>query len=473
MRASSFDGRRSFCYNHIMKITNDTPLAGKRFKMTVLGCRVNLYESEAIASSFEARGAELVDRDADVEVVVSCAITGMAEAKCRKAVRRIRRGSPRAIVAVCGCWAQIAPQSDLRSCGADIVVGGRMKHALIGAVERAISSGDISQTIRSDDIATDESWDALSLDRPRAHTRAFIKVQDGCSMRCSYCIVPDARGRQVSRDPAETVAEVERVAASGCREVVLTGIHLGSYRWGDAALASLVGRVAEVDGISRIRLGSIEPFAVDGELLDGLAACGKFCEHLHMPLQSGDDSTLAAMRRGYTAAQYAAAADAARRTLGPRTHISADLMVGFPGESDEAFERSLAFAAEAGIGRIHVFPFSPRPGTPAAEMRPVPASAIRERTDRALAFADELHERFVRRYASLGADDSILVERVDERAAYGWSRGYIRAAVSAQGRKIFPGTELSFYPKTNVGVILLEDELTIDTEDDLIWPATM
>lgn len=437
-----------------------SPLTGKKIKINVLGCRSNLYESEAIASAFEARGARVVDDPkADIAILVSCAITGMAEAKCRKSIRRMRKDSPNALIVACGCWPQIASFDDVRSAGADIVVGNRVKHTIVDTVEDALR-GSLVSCMRSDDISRDRSWDALSLDRPRSHTRAFIKVQDGCSMRCSYCIVPRARGANVSRDPDDTVREVERVASSGCREVVLTGIHLGSYRHGDTDLASLVRRVSAVNGISRVRLGSLEPFAVDRRLLDGLAGCGRFCEHLHLPLQSGDDGVLSSMRRGYTTDDFAAAVEASRAALGDHVHISTDLMVGYPTETDTAFENSIDFIRRIGIGKVHVFPYSPRPGTPAAEMKQLPAKLISERTQRALAEAEALHSAFVRLCALSRLNESVLIETEHDGIMYGWTRGYIRAAIERPKNKnenIFIGTELSFNPKTSVGVILLQD----------------
>lgn len=443
-----------------MKNSNSkSPLAGKKVKISVLGCRSNLYESEALASAFEARGARLVDEDeADAAILVSCAITGMAEAKCRKSIRRMRKDQPNALIVACGCWSQIASFDDVRSAGADIVVGNRVKHTIVDTVEDALRGSSVS-CVRSDDISRDRSWDALSLDRPRSHTRAFIKVQDGCSMRCSYCIVPRARGANVSRDPDDAVREVERVAAGGCREVVLTGIHLGSYGHGDADLASLVRRVAAVKDISRVRLGSLEPFAVDRRSLDAFAGCGKFCEHLHLPLQSGDDGVLSSMRRGYTTSDFAAAVEASRAALGDHVHISTDLMVGYPTETDAAFENSIDFIRRLGIGKVHVFPYSPRPGTPAADMKQLPSRIVSERTQRALAEADALHSAFVRLCALSRLDESVLIESEHDGIMYGWTRNYIRAAIERRSEKNDKhiGAELSFYPKTSVGVILLQD----------------
>lgn len=412
-------------------------LSGKKFSIHIQGCRTNQYEGEAIAAALEAHGARRDDEAPDIIVIVTCAITAVAERKCRKLIRRARREHPDAVTAACGCSSQKISESEAAELGIDITIGNREKHLLPQLIaERLAGAREIYQI--NGDIMTDERWDALSLDRPRLHTRAFLKVQDGCAHFCSYCIVPFVRGRPVSRPMDEAVDEARRITESGCPEIVLTGIHLGLYE----NLPELVRRIGALPELKRLRFGSIEPFAVDEALLSALAETPAFCEHLHMPLQSGDDGVLASMRRGYTAAEFAKIAERARAALGDSLHISTDLMVGFPAEDGAAFKRSLDFVKSVGFGKVHVFPYSPRSGTTAASMTPVPDAVMKERTAEALETAAELHEKFCSRW--LGREITILTEEIKDGAARGLTRNYIRAEAPARGAGV--NEELSLTP---------------------------
>lgn len=410
-------------------------LDDKKFSVIIQGCRTNQYEGEAIAAALEAEGARRDDDSPDVIVIVTCSITAVADRKCRKIVRRARREHPNAVIAACGCCSQKMTESDADGLGLDITIGNRQKHALPRLISERLAGAPKIRAI-NEKIMTDNSWDALSLDRPRLHTRAFLKVQDGCAHFCAYCIVPFVRGRPVSRSMDEAVEEARRITESGCPEIVLTGIHLGLYK----NLPELVRRIGALPKLRRLRFGSIEPFAVDGALLSALADTPAFCEHLHMPLQSGDDGVLAAMRRGYTSLEFAKVAEKARAVLGDSLHISTDLMVGFPGESREAFNNSLNFVKSLGFGKVHVFPFSPRSGTKAAEMPPVPTAEVKGRAAEALAAAAELHEKFCSRW--LGREITILTEETKDGAARGLTRNYIRAAAPSPDARV--NEELTF-----------------------------
>jgi threonylcarbamoyladenosine tRNA methylthiotransferase MtaB len=423
------------------------PLSGKGFTLSVQGCRTNLYEAEAIAAALEGAGAHRCDSSPDIAVVVTCTITGAAEAKCRKLIRRMRRKHPEAVVAACGCYVQTLTLRRMRELGLDIAVGNRLKYRL----KDVLSSYEGEPVLlKNGDIASDGSWDSLELDRPRLHTRAFLKVQDGCNHYCSYCIVPYVRGAPVSRDVESATAEARRIAESGCAEIVLTGIHLGLYE----RLPELVGRLSSVRGLKRLRFGSIEPFAVTDELLDALADSGIFCPHLHMPLQSGDAGVLAAMRRGYSPPEFASVAERARRALGEDLHISTDLMVAFPSESRAAFKRSLSFVRDIGFGKVHVFPYSARKGTAAAEMEQVEPSEASERTAEALALASELHERYCSGW--IGREVSILAEETDGDSVTGLSRHYVRISGRASGCRA--GFECGVTPR------FYRDETLFDSE---------
>ncbi|MDO5114749.1 MAG: MiaB/RimO family radical SAM methylthiotransferase [Synergistaceae bacterium] len=402
-------------------------LSGKRFTIHIQGCRTNQYEGEAIAAALEAEGAVRGEGSPDIVIIVSCTITAVADRKCRKLVRRARRENPRAVVALCGCYVQKMTDAEMELLEIDIAVGNRLKYRLPRLIaERLNGAAPLSAVERG--IETDASWDGLRLDRPRLHTRAFLKVQDGCNHYCSYCIVPLVRGRPVSRPLEEAVEEARRVTESGCPEIVLTGVHLGLYE----ELPLLVRRIGALPLLRRLRFGSIEPFAVNEELLAALAETPSFCEHLHMPLQSGDDGVLAAMRRGYDSAAFAKIAERARARLGDSLHISTDLMTAFPCEDAAAFKRSLKFVEELGFGKLHVFPYSPREGTEAARMKRLPDSAARERTAEALELAERLHRKFCSRW--IGDEVTILAEEKKNGVARGLTRNYIRVTAQAEAK---------------------------------------
>ena len=342
-------------------------------------------------------------------------------------IRRARRENPHAVIAACGCYAQKVTEAERELLDIDIVLGNRLKHRLPELVAERLAGG--APCIEVDgDIERENIWDGLTLDRPRLHTRAFLKVQDGCNHYCSYCIVPSVRGKPVSRPLAEAVDEARRITESGCPEIVLTGVHLGLYD----ELPQLVRRIGALPKIKRLRFGSIEPFAVNDELLAALADCPAFCEHLHMPLQSGDDGVLSSMKRGYRAADFAEIAARARSVLGDSLHISTDLMVGFPTEDDDAFRRSLDFVRGLGFGKVHVFPYSPREGTPAAAMEQLRSEAVHRRAAEALELAAELHKDFCSRW--IGRECAILTEESDGTAAKGLTRNYIRVTAKAAAK---------------------------------------
>ncbi|MDR1133456.1 MAG: tRNA (N(6)-L-threonylcarbamoyladenosine(37)-C(2))-methylthiotransferase MtaB [Synergistaceae bacterium] len=431
-------------------------LAGKKFSVTILGCRVNHYEAEAIASALEARGAVLVREGEgtppDIAVIVTCSVTASADAKTRKTIRRTRRLHPDAAIAACGCWAQTASSGDISSSGADIVIGNRLKGHMADELENWYASRAVAE--RRIDVAKSRDWDPLSLDRTRILTRAFIKVQDGCDRRCAYCAVPFLRGGAVSRDSREVLEEIGRVAANGAKEVILTGVQLGGYQSGEVSLARLVSEISHLGGLRRLRLGSLEPFAVTGELLRACRDSEIFCPHLHLPIQSGDDETLRAMRRGYGASDFERVAELARACLGDRAHISTDLIVGFPGETDKMFENSLRTVERLRFGKVHVFPYSPRAGTDAARLESLPAGTVKGRAARAL----ELADRLAAEYASLfvAKDCGVLAENVNGGVAAGWNEHYLRVYFRTPGvGKCVKGNEFTLKPKISVGGILL------------------
>lgn len=401
-------------------------LEGVTIRIQFLGCRTNLAEAEALASTFLRLGARVEKKGPfDAGVLLTCAVTAEAARKTRQTLRRMVTEGGGAPVVAAGCWCE---QTGLDSVprGVHYMVGNRRKSEIPGIVQNILAGRDQPFAVMEDNVCTSSRWDELLLDTPTMHTRAFIKVQDGCSRWCSYCIIPALRGRPVSRRAADVVREVERVAASGCREVVLTGVHLGWYGTdGEVSLGSLVDMTGSVRGIDRVRMGSLEPFSLNVELLDSLAADPRFCRHLHLPLQSGDDGVLKAMRRGYTGRDFIELAAAARNRLGDELHVSTDVIVGFPGETEEAFTNTLRVLEKSGVGRVHLFPFSPRQGTDAAKMSDrVPAAVIRERMTRAQEAARGLLLSEMSRRK--GGREEVLVERAGAGCFEGLTEGFLR-----------------------------------------------
>ena len=440
------------------------PLMDKTYSVHIQGCRTNQYEGEAIAASLEKAGAVQSSDAPDIIVIVSCTITAAADRKCRKLIRKMKRENPDSLIVACGCYAQRMSDSDRVTLGVDILIGNRMKHKIAElAADWFIKNERRSCfSIFDDDIMTDGSWDDLLLDRPRLHTRAFLKVQDGCSHFCSYCIVPYVRGNPVSRDVDEALAEAEKIVQSGCPEIVLTGVHLGLHE----DLPLLVRKIGSIKGLKRLRFGSIEPFAVDKRLLESIAETETFCRHLHLPLQSGDDGVLAAMRRGYTTKGFRVITDNIRKKLGEDVHLSTDLMVGFPGEDEKAFENSIRFINDIGFGKMHIFNYSPREGTVAAQMACPPENEVKQRLGKALREADILHRNYCSKW--IGKDVEILVEQKINDTVRGLARNYIRVAALSENAEI--GEVLHVTPQKYVNGILTSDLVSKCSPDNCEFP---
>ncbi|NLX84354.1 MAG: tRNA (N(6)-L-threonylcarbamoyladenosine(37)-C(2))-methylthiotransferase MtaB [Synergistaceae bacterium] len=407
-------------------------LKEKKYSIHIQGCRTNQYEGEAIAALLEKAGATCSFDVPDVSVVVSCTVTGAADSKCRKLIRKLRRESPASLIIACGCYAQNMSSSQREALGVDIVVGNRMKYRIPQLASEWFSNNEkrTGLSVLDDDIMNTDKWDPLLLDRPRLHTRAFLKIQDGCHHFCSYCIIPYVRGKPVSRSMDDALSEAERIVGSGCPEIVLTGVHLGLYE----DLPLLVRKIGSIHGLKRLRFGSIEPFAVDDKLLGALAQTETFCPHLHLPLQSGDDGVLSKMRRGYTAEKFRKITDNIRHVLGDKIHLSTDLMVGFPTEDDTAFENSLRFINDISFGKIHVFNYSPRKGTEAALMARPPEKEVKERVKKAHLAADRLLKEYCSKW--IGKKVDVLVEDKQENFIKGLTRNYIKSAVFGQDAQI-------------------------------------
>lgn len=388
------------------------------FALATLGCKVNQYEGQALREKLLALGwreASFAER-ADLYVVNSCTVTRGADEKCRKMARRALRANPNARLLVTGCAATTDAERYRRIPGVSAV----LEKTRLPEIERWIESGE---------RPPERDVFDLEISRFAGHTRAFLKIEDGCDAGCAYCIVPRARGGVRSR-PLEAVrAEARRLAQAGHIEIVLTGIHLGFYGRGveGVDLVEAVRAVLETPGIERVRLSSLEGLELSDALIALAAADPRFCPHFHLPLQSGDDAVLAAMGRRYTAAEFLGLLERARARL-DRPSFTTDVMIGFPGETERQFRNTLSVCREAGFSRTHLFPFSLRPGTRAAQMPDrVPMPVVHEREERLKALSDESALAYKRRF--IGETVHPLVEhRRDRRTGLlaGWSARYIR-----------------------------------------------
>lgn len=395
-------------------------LSGKKIKLEVLGCRTNSYEGDAILSSLIETSATQSE-SWDIYILISCTITAVADRKCKKLLRRARRENKNGIICCLGCFAETLTEEQAQELGIDILLGNRLKHNFVTTLEDFLANPD-KKTIfkKQKNLLHSEVWDSQFLTKPCLHTRAFVKVQDGCNHFCSYCTVPFVRGLPVSRSIADTIAEVQSLVSNGCREIVLTGVHLGLHH----DLPHLVEKLSKVSGLARLRFGSIEPLSVTKHLLQTLKSSPIFMPHLHIPLQSGCNKTLQDMKRGYTAEQFGEIMQSSREILGKDLHITTDFLLGFPTESDANFEESLDFLIKHEFGHVHVFPFSPRSGTKAAELLPLAPQVIRSRLDRAIATSRELDAKFFAKF--FNTPQEILVEEVNGSFVTGHTRNFIR-----------------------------------------------
>ncbi len=361
-----------------------------------LGCKVNAYETDAMQQMLEAAGFEIVpfSETADVYVINTCSVTNIADHKSRQMLHKARKQNPEAVVVACGCYVQTAKKQAESDDSIDIIIGNNRKNDLVRLIHLFLEqkqSGHTEKNVLVPEINQGTfPYEEQSIRRPSGHTRAFLKVQDGCNQFCSYCIIPYARGRIRSRDPEHVLEEVSRLASEGVQEIVLTGIHLSSYgKELGLGLLDLIRKVHEIEGICRIRLGSLEPGIITDEFVSELASFSKVCPHFHLSLQSGCDRVLKRMNRHYTADEYYEKVTILRRYY-EHPAITTDIIVGFPGETEEDFAETCAFAEKVEFFETHIFKYSRRDGTPAARMPDqIPESVKTERSKK----LQKIHER--------------------------------------------------------------------------------
>lgn len=405
----------------------------KKAALHNLGCKVNAYETEAMQHLLEEAGYEIVPftQKADVYVINTCSVTNMADRKSRQMLHKAKKNNPDSIVVAAGCYVQTSEKEVLNDLSVDIVIGNDRKHDLVRLLEE-YSLDSVNDTV--DDINDGKhDFEELFIGQTKEHTRAFIKVQDGCNQFCSYCIIPYARGRVRSRRFENVIAEVERLAANGFKEVVLTGIHLSSYGvdFEEATgLLELIQAVNAVKGIERIRLGSLEPKIVTEHFASELSKLDKICPHFHLSLQSGCDETLKRMNRKYTTKEYERGCELLRKYF-VHPAITTDVIVGFPGETEEEFEQTKAYLEHIHFYEMHIFKYSKRKGTRAAVMPDQIDEQIKAaRSEKLIALGHDMSKEFRKFY--IGKNEEALFEEKavigDKEYFVGYTKEYVKVA---------------------------------------------
>lgn len=451
---------------------------GKKAALHNLGCKVNAYETEAMQQLLEAAGYEIVPfkPGADVYVINTCSVTNMADRKSRQMLHKAKKLNPKAIIVAAGCYVQTAKERTGLAVEADIILGNNKKQNLIDALEEyekkleeKLAKEIEEQVLEKEenavlqeiiDINHTKEYETLFISKTEEHTRAYIKVQDGCNQFCSYCIIPYARGRARSRAMEEVLEELRTLASNGVKEVVLTGIHLSSYGKDlDTNLLELLKQVQELEGIERIRLGSLEPGIITEEFAQEVSGLSKICPHFHLSLQSGCDTVLKRMNRRYTTGEYLERCRILRKYFDDPA-LTTDVIVGFPGETEEEFAQTVEFLKQVRFYETHIFKYSKRKGTKAAVMPDqVPEDVKGVRSDALLALNEEHKKAY--EAAWMGRSCQVLFEEkvMVEGQEYftGYTKEYIKTCVPADGEyenQILSG---SLYPGEN-GLVLFQKE---------------
>lgn len=410
------------------------------FNIQTLGCKVNQYESEAIEEIFEARGFERKEKDADVYVINTCTVTNMSDRKSRQMISRARKDNPDAIIAVMGCYSQVKPEDVAKIEGVDIILGSRNKEEVVDLCEDMLQNKEAIDQIIS--VSEEKTFEDLQISNQTEMTRAYMKIQDGCNMYCSYCLIPYARGNVVSRPMDSIVKESQRLAQNGFKEIVLTGIHVASYGkdFDDgSSLIDVIENVASVDGIERIRLSSMEPRHITKDFLERMKATGKACDHFHLSLQSGSDVVLKAMNRKYDTKIFKEKTGLIREVF-PNAGLTTDIIVGFPGETEENHKETMDFVDDIKFAKTHLFKYSKRDGTKAAKMKEqVNGNIKKERLKDLEAIEDKNRNEFLEK--QIGKTLSVLFEDKSDIEGFksGYSTNYLRVNVE---NPLLPSNEI-------------------------------
>lgn len=412
-------------------------LSGKTVAACTLGCKTNQYETDGMIEILKKMGASVVNFEdtADVYLINTCSVTNMADKKSRQMIHRARKNNPEALVIACGCYVQAEKEKLSQDKDIDIIISNNRKKDIGHVIAEYFNSGE---TACFTDISREKEFEELDVNKPVYHTRAYVKIQDGCNQFCTYCIIPYVRGRIRSRSMDSVIDEISRLAEAGVKEVVLTGIHISSYGRdmdGDTGLADLVENISKIEGIERIRLGSLEPGIITEEFARRIKAVDKLCPHFHLSLQSGCDSVLKRMNRKYTCGEYMEKCELLRKVY-KNPAITTDVIVGFPGETEEEFECTRKYLEDINLYEMHIFKYSQRKGTPAATMpNQVDPSVKNSRSDVLLAISE--HNKHAYQDLFVGTTVKVLVEELVEKNGEEYMRGhterYMDVHISTEG----------------------------------------
>lgn len=400
-------------------------LKGKTVAPLTLGCKVNQYETDGMIELLKEAGMTAVsfEEKADVYLINTCSVTNMADKKSRQMIHRAKKLNPDAVVIAAGCYVQAAKDKLMEDDRISIIIGNNKKKDIVRILEDYLQAGVTDEGML--DISAEKEYEPLTINSTLEHTRAYVKIQDGCNQFCSYCIIPYVRGRIRSRDIASIIEEVKRLALTGVKEIVLTGIHISSYgkdKENEVGLADVIDAISKIESIKRIRLGSLEPSIITDEFIDRIVVNEKVCPHFHLSLQSGCNTVLKRMNRKYTCEEYFEKCDMLRRAF-DRPALTTDVIVGFPGETEEEFQETVDYLTKLNLYEMHIFKFSPRQGTVAAGMKDQVAPEIKNhRSDVLLALSEKNKQAYEASFRGENLD--VLVEEKVRREGKDGYRGH-------------------------------------------------
>lgn len=418
----------------------------KRISTFTLGCKVNQYDTEAVVEQFKSEGYEEVafDEVADVYLVNTCTVTHLSDRKCRQMLRKTKKLNPNSVLIAMGCYAQAAGEQIKEDVPeVDLIVGTNKRNEIIKLVEEYNNDQQAYNYV--DNIMDVNEFEELQISNMGEHTRVYLKIQEGCNNYCTYCIIPYVRGKIRSRKLENVVQEAKRLVAAGFKEIILTGIHVASYGkdLGNTSLIEAIRCVHDIEGLERIRLSSIEPVVVTEDFLEAIKRLPKLCKHFHLSLQSGSDTVLKRMNRKYTVQEYKESV-AALRSIWPDVAITTDIIVGFPGETQEEFDETMAFVREIGFAQVHLFPYSIREGTVAAKMKDQIDSRIKdERLKMLKEVTVQIQDAFLDQF--INHEVEVLFEKDEASKAHGYTSNYIKVEVASD--KALENTVAKVYVK--------------------------
>ena len=394
-----------------------------KVKAVTLGCKVNAYESEYILSSFKDRGYEITNDIADIYIVNTCSVTNTSDAKSRKVINRLIRENPNSIIVVMGCM--IEANKDMEIPGVSLIIGNKDKNKVVDLVENYLKDKQVRKILYDN---FDDTFEDMFITNMTSHTRAFVKIQDGCENFCSYCIIPYTRGKQRSKDPDLVIKEIETLVSNGYKEIVLTGIHTGHYGSDlQTTFPDLLKRIVKINGLERLRISSIEITELNDEFFEVLKANPIIVSHLHIPLQAGSDTVLQAMNRKYLTNYFEAKVKKIRE-IRPDISLTTDVIVGFPGETEEEFQETLDFVSKIKFTKVHVFPYSRRKGTEADTMpNQIPENIKKERVKRLIDLSNQLEKEYLDLF--FNKEVEVLIEEEYPDYSLGHTGNYLKVKV--------------------------------------------